>query len=221
MNDKSKVAEVSYLRDEIPVGEEIRCNPFHTDFSTWLRGGITSLPIQGSPLFPASFDRSVWPRPEDVEPGEVSNTVAGRPRNILELFPIQSCEKTTLDGHWRIGATLLTSRGTIASAITRSLKSEIKPMLNNWTLMGYDVVDSGLAISGLLNCGTVAVEIAKKLLDDQASLLTQFYLWPFPEIAESYACQLDQAIQDHAPFEIVGLYFCQRESSSESRTGSK
>lgn len=214
MSDNSKVAEASYLRDELPVGEEIRCDPFHTDFSTWLRGGIASLPIQGPPLFPASFDRSVWPRPEDVEPGEVSITVIERPRNILELFPIQTCDKTTPDGNWRIGATLLTNRGTIARAVTRSLEPEIKPMLNNWTLMGYDVVDSGLAISGLLNCGAVAIEIAKKLLADRAMLLTQFYLWPFPEIAESYASQLDQVIQGHAPFEVVGLYFCQGESSS-------
>jgi hypothetical protein len=76
--------------------------------------------------------------------------------------------------------------------------------------MGYDVMDSGLAVSGLLNCGDGAVEIAEKLLTDAAMQLTQFYLWPSPEIAEQYACRLDQVAPDHAPFEVVGLYRCQR-----------
>jgi hypothetical protein len=192
------------------VGEETRCDPLRTDFSGWLRGRIASLPIRRPPAFPASFDRAVWPRHEDVELEPVTIPATGQSRNILELYPIGPCENPASEGDWRIAITLITRRGTIARAVDRSLAAEEKPILRNWALMGYDVVDSGLAISGLLNCGDGAVEIAEKLLSDTAMQLTQFYLWPSPAIAESYAHSLDQVAPDHAPFEVLGLYRCQR-----------
>jgi len=210
MSANLRVAENSQMKEELPAGEEIRCDPLCTDFSSWRHGRIASLPIRRPPAFPASFDRAVWPRHEDEELGTVTIPATSKPRNILELYPIQPCENPVSEGDWRIAVTLLTRRGTIARAVSRALIAEEKPMLRNWVLMGYDVMDSGLAISGLLNCGDGAVEIAEKLLSDWAMQLTQFYLWPSPEIAESYAHRLDQVARDHAPFEVVGLYRCQR-----------
>jgi hypothetical protein len=88
-------------------------------------------------------------------------------------------------------------------------------MPQGWTRIGYDVLDSGLAISGLLNCGSASVGLARRILGKYGIGLNRFYLWPSSEVAAEYAAEIDSLVRDHAPFEVVGLYACENISKAD------
>lgn len=200
---------------ELVAGEELRCNPDDVDFSPWLRQEVLSLPCHGPVRFPASFDRSVWPRPEDLDSKRGQSAAQDRPgaKNVLELVPATDCERSGSHvNEWRIAATLVTFRGALSQAFKRGCEAQSPATAwifpRGWLLLGYDVLDSGLAISGLLNCGSPAVENARSVLQRHRVELNRFCLWSTPKPAGEFASELDRLVSDHAPFEVMGLYAC-------------
>lgn len=188
------------------VGEETRLPPSNVDFSDWISQATLEL-VGENVRFPASFDRAVWPRPEDVE----STRSAVKGRNILELEPIQPCEKVESSRPPRIALALTTFNGVLTQAVREgALKSGVGPRhdLPGWRLLGFDVLDSGLAMSGLLNFGHAVLPIAREVLKMRGEKLNGFLLWPTRESADEYQKRLDSVIGAHAPFEVAGLFTC-------------
>lgn len=211
---------------ELIAGEEMRRDPGTLEFSLWLRDEVLNLPHDSTAQFPASFDRSVWARPEDLDelPAQSASQTQHEEKNILELAPIKSRrnidDQPLISKDWRIAATLVTFRGSISQALKRVSEQEpaaaLWAMPQGWTRVGYDVLDSGLAISGLLNCGSASVELARRILGKYSIKLNRFYLWPSSEVAAEYAAELDKLVPDHAPFEVVGLYVYENISKAEA-----
>lgn len=201
---------------ELFVGEESRISPNAIDLATWLPSGVPLGFLPQDAQFPATFDRSVWPREDDLaERPPVGNSPTS---NILGLNPLRPCMTNALGASvWRLCVSLISSRGFLVRSIREACRgnaieySENKP--TEWKWIGYDVVDSGLATSGLLNLGTVGQDAAWKVLRRRAEKLTKYYLWSKIESAVEFAAELDGSVPPHAPFEVVGLYLCTSDQS--------
>lgn len=196
---------------ELFVGEERRSSPAGIVLGDWLRSEIPTGLVPTDVEFPATFDRSVWPSEEDLMTGPIAGQ---SDRNILELSPLRPCTSSVGEesSDWRLGVSLLSFRGSLTRSVReacqRNAIEHAAERPAGWTLIGCDVLDSGLAISGLLNCGQAGQDVAWRLLRRHGLMLTKHYLWPTVEIAEEFASQMTQLIPDHAPFEAVGLYLC-------------
>lgn len=201
---------------EVFVGEESRVSPKVIDLASWLPTGVPLGLLPQGAHFPATLDRSVWPREDDLaERPSVSDSPTG---NILGLTPLHPCTATAMGASdWRLCVSLVSSRGSLVRSIRAACSakaieySETKPA--GWKWVGYDVVDSGLAMSGLLNFGTAGQEAAWKVLRRRGEKLTKYYLWSKIESAAEFAAELDGSVPPHAPFEMVGLYLCTSDQS--------
>ena len=202
---------------ELTAGQEWRCNPYTQDSSLWLREEVLRLAHDSTAQFPASFDRAIWPRPEDLEdvPAHYPMQAEQAGANALELLPIGISNKNEISvgsDYWRVAVTLVTFHGPISQALRKASEQKYAAnqweMPDGWILVGYDVLDSGLAIGGLLNCGSPPIELAHRILEKTNSRLNRFYLWPNSAIAAEYAAGLDALVPAHAPFDVVGLYLC-------------
>jgi hypothetical protein len=74
----------------------------------------------------------------------------------------------------------------------------------DWTLLGYDVADSGLT-GGLSNCGYDAAE-KPDLRRRWAPLLNDHGLLTTIDDAETFATACDARVPEHAPFFVYGLF---------------
>src|SRR5437868_8722820 len=101
---------------EVFVGEELRASPTTIVLSNWLSSGVPSGLLPADAQFPATFDRSVWPREEDLTEGPLP--ARSEPRNILELTALRPCEALGAAGsQWRLCVSLATSRGHLARSV--------------------------------------------------------------------------------------------------------
>jgi len=197
---------------ELFVGEEGRSDPTHIVLRDWITSGVPTDLIPRDAQFPATFDRSVWPREEDLTEGPVRNQTSGR--NILELTPLRPCRPAAGQSasRWRLCMSLVSSRGYLARSVREAC--EVKAIEHTtqrpsgWAGLGYDVLDAGLAMSALLNCGEAGQVAAWDVLRRNRAVLTKYYLWPTIAIAEHYAEVMKQIVPRHAPFDVVGLYIC-------------
>jgi hypothetical protein len=198
---------------ELYVGEESRTSPAAVDLRQWIASGIPSSVVEAGAQFPVTFDRSVWPNQDDLKVGPIP--ITSPETNILDLTPMGMCKGgRPWDGSsaCRLSISLTTFRGSLTRAVREGCEvNAIKHRTEKppgWISVGYDVLDSGLATSGLLNCGPAAQDAAWELLRRHKRMLNRYVLWPSPDIAKEYALQLDKLISDHGPFEVVGLHIC-------------
>jgi hypothetical protein len=189
--------------DVLLVGEDLRLIPSSVDFADWMRPAV--LQLAGSDVtFPVSFDRAVWPRPEDMDPAWTSP----KGRNILELMPLRPCA-TDRENVCRIAVGLATFNGPLTMAIRDAHNGAIGPDdITTWRFLGFDVLDSGLAMSGVLNFGDSSLSLASDVLVTSSEKLNRLLLWPSLESAKRFAEQMTSLITEHGPFEVVALFGC-------------
>jgi len=189
--------------DVLLVGEDVRLIPSSVDFDDWMRPSVLQL-ADDDVTFPVSFDRAVWPRPEDMDSARTS----AKGRNILELMPLTRCG-TDRENVCRIAVGLATFDGPLTIAIRDAHNGAIGPDdITTWRFLGFDVLDSGLAMSGLLNFGDSSLPLASDALVRSGEKLNRLLLWPSLESAKRFAEQMTSLIKDHGPFEVVALFGC-------------
>ena len=195
---------------ELFVGEELRASPKVIVLSDFLPG-VPSDVLATDAIFPATFDRSVWPTEEDLVEGPLE-TSAER-RNILDLSPLRPCTDSKERSSWRLCLSLVSGRGNLARSVKEACQVKAIPHTEEkpagWMRLGYDVLDASLTMSGLLNCGDSARDAAWQVLRRRKERLTKYYLWPTVAIAEEFAAAIKDLVPEHAPFEVVGLYLCE------------
>lgn len=196
---------------ELFVGEESRASPNGIDLASWLPTGVPLEFLPRDPQFPATFDRSVWPRQDDL--AERPTASASPTSNILGLASLRPCMTNAMGASvWRLCVSLVSFRGSLVRTIREACSAnaikcaETKP--TGWKWIGYDVVDSGLVTSGFLNFGTAGQDAAWKVLRRRGEKLTEHYLWSKIESAVEFAAELDSSVPPHSPFEVLGLYLC-------------
>jgi hypothetical protein len=205
MENEGSLHELIRSNDNLVIaGEENRVSPRTIDFSEWLAPALRQLSI-GNTRFPATFDRAVWPRPVDLD-----ERLKPRTGNLLELSPFSACNQPPEAGEWRIAVGLLTFLGTVTRA-TRDLASAQKQLTEEakgWGLLGYDVLDDGLAMSGLLNFGDLGHDVAAGQMATGAHLLNEYLLWQSPAEAIEFANRMSSLVPSHSPFEVIALFAC-------------
>jgi len=191
------------LRDQrvLVAGQDERVSPDLIDTSEFVTDDVIKLAPKGF-RFPISFDRSVWPRPCDLDAS--AKPAASR---LLELEPFHACGGL---GGWRLGAALLTFSGPLASKLKEMKDYPASPpdSYRGWAMVGFDVMDHGLALSGLLNLGEVGHSVAAKTAESTSSGLNEFLLWRSSDSARRFADLMSTAVSAHAPFEVLALYLC-------------
>jgi hypothetical protein len=193
----------SALRDQavLVAGQDERISPDRIAVSEWVTGELVEL-CPHHLRFPASFDRAVWPRPSDVDESRDRN--AGR---LLELEPIHPCERS--EG-WRLAIAVLTFSGPLTSRL-REMKDYPRSAPEShtgWKMIGYDVMDHGLAMSGLLNFGQLGHRAASNVIKGSNATLNEYMLWASQRGAEQFAQKMSRAVPVHGPFEVLALYLC-------------
>lgn len=195
---------------ELFVGEDLRASPKVIVLTDFLPG-VPSDVLATDVLFPATFDRSVWPTEEDLVEGPLK--APAERRNILELSPLRPCTDSKERSCWRLCLSLVSDRGSLVRSVKEACEVNAIPHADRqpagWTRLGYDVLDASLTMSGLLNCGGSAQDAAWQVLRRRKERLTKYYLWPTVAVAEEFAAAIRDLVPEHAPFEVVGLYLCE------------
>lgn len=206
------------------LGAQVRCLPSLIEVAQWLLPIALREHIEGTPAIPISFDRAIWPTPSDRDERGVRRRAADvtKVELLLELDrTIAEAEETASTDTCILALCLLSTRGAFAKTLvaTPSQKSVAVGQLasNRWTFLGYEALDSGLAMSGLLNFGAAAYACAEQVALEQHIKLTNHLLWPNLRGAKSFAEGMNSLAREHAPFEVVGLYVSCRADSLHRR----
>lgn len=202
------------------LGAQVRCLPSLIEVAQWLPPNALRDEVEGIPAIPISFDRAIWPTPSDRGEGEMGGRAADvrKVELLLELDrTIAEAEETASTDTCTLALCLPSPRGAFAKSLATapSQESAVVGQLasNRWTFLGYEALDSGLAMSGLLNFGTAAYACAEQVALEQHIKLTSNLLWPNLRGAASFAEGMDSLAREHAPFEVVGLFVSCRANS--------
>lgn len=163
-----------------------------------------------------SFDDTVWPlcgteqqaRAIFAEPVSNGPEVDESCAYLTELFVLRAGQRDSPPDCVLVAAVGPCARGTLDQPIERAeekFRSILKELEGSWRLLGFDVVEAYLGISGLSNTGYSENELAS-LQPRYTQLINEHGLLPDLVSAMDFARERTKQIIEHAPFLPVALF---------------
>ena len=148
-----------------------------------------------------SADERIWPRPESLDLPDYFGPF-GLCKSLDQLRADMKRNAAPDVGPTMVIA--LTFHGSNESiSIDTTFSSLSAPHIQEWTFLGFDVVD--FFVSALTNCGFDKDELAIKR-EKWSPRLNGYHLFDKLEDAIAFAEESNVDIPEHAPFAVVGLW---------------
>lgn len=153
---------------------------------------------------PLSIDASIWPRVRLEEVGDDAESVecwklsVGPPPNHWESLTEFMSAVARLPKPTQETATVL-----IFEEVEQNSPLSLLP--DSATILGFDVADREMWVSGLMSCGYLEEDWARFDLERFVPHLNRWHLFDEMEPAIEFAKMSDSRVEEHSPFAVYRL----------------